>query len=126
MIYDKENLFLDGVAVSEFGTSAKYSDVIVNTGAGDAYPNAFLAAVVTGAPTAGGALTVTLQTSDTEAFTAANDLASVTVPVGSQGDVVGMIMPKGCKKYLRLKLQGSAAVTGAGKITAGIVLDINQ
>ena len=126
MIYDKENLFLDGVAVSEFGTSAKYSDVIVNIGAGDAYPNAFLAAAVTGAPTAGGTLTVTLQTSDTEAFTSANDLASVNVPTGSQGDVIGMIMPKGCKKYLRLKLQGSAAVTGAGKITAGIVLDINQ
>jgi hypothetical protein len=80
--------------------------------------------VVSEAATAGGNLTITLQTSDAEAFgSGVVDLFAATVATGGIGEVVAVRVPVGAKKFFRLKLQGSASITGNGKITAGLVAD---
>ena len=125
MVFDHENMFLDGVAGTTYGTTAKYSDVIANTSGGDAINPLALVFAITEAALAGGALTVVLQTSDTEAFTVATDVATYAVATGAKGIAIGARLPYGLKKYLRLKITGAAAVTGACKITSGIVADID-
>lgn len=126
MIYDYENMFLHKKAASTYGTTAAYSDIVVNGAGGAAYEAPFLVMEVTGAATAGGNLTVVLQTSATEAFSTAIDKATFAVPSGSKGRVIAARLPVGLKKYLRLKLTGSASITGAAKITAGLVLDADM
>ena len=125
MIFDAGNLFLDKKAASTYGTTAAYSDnVVANTGGGNAEEACWLVVVVSEAATAGGNLTITLQTSDAEAFSSGVvDLYAATVATGSKGEVVAVRVPVGAKKFFRLKLQGSASVTGNGKITAGLVAD---
>ena len=125
MIFDAGNLFLDQKAASTYGTTAAYSDnVVANTGGGNAEEACWLVVVVSEAATAGGNLTITLQTSDAEAFSSGVvDLFSKVVATGSIGEVVAVRVPVGAKKFFRLKLQGSASVTGNGKITAGLVAD---
>lgn len=125
MIIDAGNLFLDKKAASTYGTTAAYSDnVVANTGGGNAEEACWLVVVVSEAATAGGNLTITLQTSDAEAFSSGVvDLYAATVATGSKGEVVAVRVPVGAKKFFRLKLQGSASITGNGKITAGLVAD---
>ena len=125
MIFDAGNLFLDKKAASTYGTTAAYSDnVVANTGGGDAEEATWLVVIVAEAATAGGNLTITLQTSDAEAFSSGVvDLFSKVVATGSIGQVVAVRVPVGAKKFFRLKLQGSASITGNGKITAGLVAD---
>ena len=125
MIFDAGNLFLDKKAASTYGTTAAYSDnVVANTGGGNAEEACWLVVVVSEAATAGGNLTITLQTSDAEAFSSGVvDLFAATVATGGIGEVVAVRVPVGAKKFFRLKLQGSASITGSGKITAGLVLD---
>ena len=125
MIFDAGNLFLDKKAASTYGTTAAYSDnVVANTGGGNAEEACWLVVVVSEAATAGGNLTITLQTSDAEAFSSGVvDLYAATVATGSKGEVVAVRVPVGAKKFFRLKLQGSASITGSGKITAGLVAD---
>lgn len=125
MIFDAGNLFLDKKAASTYGTTAAYSDnVVANTGGGNAEEACWLVVVVSEAATAGGTLTITLQTSDAEAFgSGVVDLFSKAVATGSIGEVVAVRVPVGAKKFFRLKLQGSASITGNGKITAGLVAD---
>lgn len=125
MIFDAGNLFLDKKAASTYGTTAAYSDnVVANTGGGNAEEACWLVVVVSEAATAGGNLTITLQTSDAEAFSSGVvDLYAATVATGSKGEVVAVRVPVGAKKFFRLKLQGSASITGNGKITAGLVAD---
>ena len=125
MIFDASNLFLDKKAASTYGTTAAYSDnVVANTGGGDAEEATWLVVIVAEAATAGGNLTITLQTSDAEAFSSGVvDLYAKTVATGSIGQVVAVRVPVGAKKFFRLKLQGSASITGSGKITAGLVAD---
>lgn len=124
MIFDAGNLFLDQKAASTYGTTAAYSDVVANTGGGDAEEACWLVVVVSNAATAGGNLTITLQTCDAEAFSSGVvDLYAKTVATGSIGQVVTVRVPVGALKFFRLKLQGSASITGSGKITAGLVAD---
>lgn len=125
MIFDAGNLFLDKKAASTYGTTAAYSDnVVANTGGGNAEEACWLVVVVSEAATAGGNLTITLQTSDVEAFSSGVvDLFAKTVATGSIGEVVAVRVPVGALKFFRLKLQGSASITGNGKITAGLVAD---
>ena len=125
MIFDAGNLFLDKKAASTYGTTAAYSDnVVANTGGGHAYEAPWLAVLVTGAATAGGNLTITLQTCDAEGFgSGVVDLYAATVASGSQGEVIAVRVPVGAKKFFRLKLQGSASMTGDAVVTAGLVLD---
>ena len=125
MIFDAGNLFLDKKAASTYGTTAAYSDnTVANTGGGDAEEATWLVVIVAEAATAGGNLTIALQTSDAEAFgSGVVDLYAKTVATGSIGEVVAVRVPVGAKKFFRLKLQGSASITGNGKITAGLVAD---
>ena len=125
MIFDAGNLFLDKKAASTYGTTAAYSDnVVANTGGGNAEEACWLVVVVSEAATAGGNLTITLQTSDAEAFSSGVvDLFAQTIATGGIGEVVAVRVPVGAKKFFRLKLQGSASITGSGKITAGLVAD---
>ena len=125
MIYDAGNLFLDKKAATSYGTTATASDnVVENTGGGNAYEAPWLVVLVTGAATGGGNLTIDLQTCDAEGFgSGVVTLASYTVASGSQGKVVAARVPVGGLKYYRLLLTGSASITGAGLITAGLVLD---
>lgn len=125
MIFDAGNLFLDKKAITTYGTTAAYSDNIVeNTGGGNAEEACWLVVLITGAASAGGNLTVTLQTCDAVGFGSnVVDLFAKTVATGSQGEVISVRVPVGALKYFRLKLQGSASMTGNGKITAGLVAD---
>ena len=125
MIFDAGNLFLDKKAASTYGTTGTASDnVVANTGGGNAYEAPWLVVLVTGAATAGGNLTIDLQTCDAEGFGSnVVTLASYAVASGSQGEVVAARVPVGGLKYFRLLLTGSASITGDAKITAGLVLD---
>ena len=127
MIWDYENMFLNKKAASTYGTTAAYSDnVVANGNGGNAYDPPFLEITVSEAATAGGNITVVLQTCDAEGFGSnVVDMRSYYVPIGSQGTVIKERIPYGAKKYLRLKLTGSASVTGNGKITAGLVADVD-
>ena len=125
MIFDAGNLFLDKKAITNYGTTAAYSDnVVENTGGGNAYEAPLLVVMITGAASAGGNLTVTLQTCDAVGFgSGVVDLFAQTVATGSQGEVIAVRVPVGALKYFRLKLQGSASMTGDAVVTAGLVLD---
>ena len=125
MIYDAGNLFLNKKAITTYGTTAAYSDnIVANTGGGDAEEACWLVVLITGAASAGGNLTITLQTCDAEGFgSGVVDLFAKTVATGSQGEVVAVRVPVGALKFFRLKLQGSASMTGAAVVTAGLVAD---
>ena len=125
MIFDAGNLFLDKKAITTYGTTAAYSDnVVENTGGGNAYEACWLVVMITGAASAGGNLTVTLQTCDAVGFgSGVVDLFAQTVASGSQGEVIAVRVPVGALKYFRLKLQGSASMTGDAVVTAGLVAD---
>ena len=127
MIPDYENMFLDKKAASTYGTTAAYSDNVVGNGnGGSAYDPPFLQITVSEAATAGGNITVVLQTCDAEGFGSnVKDLATYYVPIGALGTVVKERIPYGGLKFYRLKLTGSASVTGNGKITAGFVTDVD-
>ena len=127
MIPDYENMFLDKKAASSYGTTAAYSDhVVANGNGGSAYDPPFLFINVSGAATAGGNITVVLQTCDAEGFGSnVVDMATYYVPIGALGTVVKERIPYGGLKFYRLKLTGSASVTGNGKITAGFVPDVD-
>ena len=127
MIPDYENMFLDKKAASTYGTTAAYSDHVVGNGnGGSAYDPPFLFINVSGAATAGGNITVVLQTCDAEGFGSnVVDMATYYVPIGALGTVVKERIPYGGLKFYRLKLTGSASVTGNGKITAGFVTDVD-
>lgn len=125
MIFDAGNLFLEKKAATNYGTTPAASDnVVENTGGGNAYEAPWLVVLVTGAATGGGDLTIDLETCDAEDFSSGVvTLGSFEVASGSQGQVVAARVPVGALKYLRLMLTGSASITGAGLITAGLVLD---
>ena len=125
MIFDAGNMFLNKKAGTTYGTTPAASDnVVANTGGGDANEAPWLVVLVTEAATAGGNLTIDLQTCDAEGFGAnVVTLASYSVPIGALGQAVAARIPVGAKKFLRLLLTGSASVTGSCKITAGLVLD---
>lgn len=125
MIYDAGNLFLDKKAASTYGTTPAASDnVVANTGGGNAYEAPWLVVDVFGAATAGGNLTVDLQTCDLEGFgSGVVTLGSWTIASGSIGEVIAARVPVGALKFFRLLLTGSASITGDAKITAGLVLD---
>ena len=123
MVYDVENKFFDEVAGTQFGTTAKNSDIVVNGEGGQAVDPLNL--VVTASAPIGTVLTVVLQTADVEAFTGAVDLGTYTTVSGAKGILVKAKVPYGAKKYLRLKVTGAAAVTGTAKVNAGLVADVD-
>ena len=126
MIFDYENMFLNKKAASTYGTTPAVSDhVVANGNGGNAYDPPFLVINVSSAATAGGNISVDLETSDAENFGTKADLATYSIPSGSLGTIIKERIPYGAKKYLRLELTGSASITGDGKITAGLVWDVD-
>ncbi len=117
MIFDKENLFLDGVAAS--GMTNALSNVVVNGEGGNAANPLYLFAGVKGGD-AGKKITVVLETADVEAFTTPVTLGTfegtATAPVKAK-------LPIGAKKYLRLKVTSTFT---AGTVTAGLVNDVDH
>lgn len=67
------------------------------------------------------ALSVEVQTSDTEAFTSSTTLASASFPALTAGSRCGLpVIPYGeCKRYMRLYYTATGTAT-AGKVSAGI------
>lgn len=126
MIRDAENTFSKDLDVSAYTATAAYSDVIY-VGEGDAANQMYLYAAVTTA-LQDGTLTAVLQTSDTEAFTSATDLATYSISK-TVGEKIKAKVPLGCKKYLRFKytatLDASKSSLGAGKVTAFLAYDVN-
>ena len=111
MKYDKQNIYADKVAATTISATPSYSDVIANVGGGDAVDPLFL---FIAAPTAlaGYAVTATLQTSATEAFTTPVDLASYTLPKDTKGVLLKDKVSYGMLKYSRIKYVAAGAVTG--------------
>lgn len=128
MLYDKENLMFDNKAVSDFSATATYSDAIKN-GQGAAYENAKVSARVTGAPLGGSSLTLRLQTADDEAFTSPSYIGEgKTFLTSFRVQDLHTVLPitADAKAYVRMEATGSGAVTGDGKLTAGVVIDEDQ
>lgn len=135
MILDAEQLFSQGQAVTATGD---WSTAVVSVGPGDAGVAERLSLYVTSDPLfTAGTLTVELYTShtaDANVDAATEGLVGgeliATYPItaaellvgGMEGKLVGARLPHGMKTYLQLKYTG-AALTG-GKLTAGLVLDV--
>ena len=114
-MWDIETTFSDRQALA-----AGVSDSIVDGGGDDLGLGEPVYLQVSLTPGATGALSVTLETSDSAAMTAADDLAVFTVAeatVKKGGTVLSAAVPTGCKRYLRLAYAGASG----GKVTAGLV-----
>lgn len=126
MIRDAQNTFYKSKSVAAFDADAEYSDVIDGTHAGDATNQMYLFFANTTA-IQDGTLTVTLQTSSTEAFSVPVDLASYAVSK-AKGAKIKARLPIGCLQYLRLKsvatLDASKTTLGAGVVDAALVYDV--
>ena len=120
MIYDAENTFNWGTDMASQGTTAAYGDVIY-TGAGDAYNTLWLYAHADQALSQN--LTLTLETSATEAFTSKVTLGTYTLDK-AKGSVVRAKVPLGNLGYLRLGYAAAASTITAGKLYAALVPDV--
>ena len=114
MIFDKECMFLDGVSATALPAT---SDVVVNGVGGGAADSVFLFVGVANG-NAGGNGSVSVETSDTENFAVATEVAKGNFVTGKP---LAMRLPVGLKKYLRLKPTGTFS---AGSVTAGLVYDV--
>lgn len=110
MILDAQNMFFDKADMSKTLTSN-----IINVGAGDAYDPMWLYAGAKGLSSSG-AITVKLETSDTEDFTSSDTLATyAALPIKAK-------LPLGGKKYLKLTITNTYTT---GELTATLVNDVN-
>lgn len=124
MLPDKENQFSDAQAVTATAVSTNVVDF--GTSKGDpafGTPKPLVVQVVQ-AFAGATSVAVEFETSDTENFASAKTLASSGAVVAADlkaGYKFSMnVLPKGCKRYNRLKYVVVGTAT-AGKITAGIV-----
>lgn len=118
MLLDQNAVLSDG---QEITASAASQNVIDLGAAGNAVPGALFAVCRVEEAFAGlSGLTVSLQTSETDAFTASAELASVSLAAAELGaggkTVFAAAVPAGVKRYLRAyyTVKGTAA---AGKIS---------
>lgn len=114
MIYDAENTFMWKKDLST-GTT---SDVVANSGGGDAYDPLFLAVTVNSALDKDA--TVTISTDDDAAMGSPKTLGSLTVSK-DEGSKASVKIPHGMKKYLKLSVTGAAT----GVLTAALVIDVD-
>lgn len=112
MIFDAENMFCDK---KEISSAEFYSDVVENSGGGDAYNPVFLFLVVTGGNTEG-TIETELQTADDEEFT------TPTIASTYESSQIQTKLPHGMKKFMRLKVTSTYTT---GKITAALVGDVD-
>jgi hypothetical protein len=110
MIFDGENMFLDGKALS----ASTITSNVINVGPGESGDAMHLVLAVSGAGT--GTATTALETSATEDFTSKTVLGEYTkVPLSVQ-------IPRGNLGYLRLSVTSTYTT---GTVTAALVLDDN-
>lgn len=111
MLLDQNAMMSDKQAVTATAASVHVIDL---GAAGNAAPGALFAVCrVDEAFTGVSQLKVSLQTDDTEAFSAAEELLSATFETGDLGEVKNLFalaMPNGAKRYLRAYY----TVTGSG------------
>ena len=112
MILDQQNTFFDAQVLS----AATLTSSVIFAGPGDAADQLFLVQKVVGG-SAGGTISTTLETSDTEDFKSAITMATYTTAS------VKAKLPYGCKKYLRLR---STSTYTAGTVTASLVMDADN
>ncbi len=114
MIYDAENTFM---WKQNLATSTA-SDVVANSGGGDAYDQLFLAALVNAALDKDA--TLTLQTSDTASMASPTTLCTLPV-TKDEGSRASVKIPHGMKKYMRIIVTGAVS----GTLTAALVTDVD-
>lgn len=114
MIYDAENTFMWKKDLST-GTT---SDVVANSGGGDAYDQLFLVVTVNGALDKDA--TVTLSTSDEASMVSPKPLCSIVVSK-DEGSKASIKIPHGMKKYLCLSVVGPTT----GIMSAALVVDVD-
>ncbi len=121
MIYDAENTFAWGKDLASAGTTEQYTDVI-KTGSGDAYNSLWIMAHADQALSSD--MTLTLETSATEAFTAPVVLGSFALPK-AKGSMAKARIPLGNLGYLRLGYSATTGTIAAGKLYAALVMDVD-
>lgn len=106
-----------------------YSDVVDAGDAGDAYEALLLVVRGTDAGAGGTKVIVSLETSDTEAFTSAKTLyqsAEIALAaLTADTEQARLRLPLGCKRYLRMKYTATGTFT-AGKVEAYLTPDIDM
>jgi len=114
MIYDAENTFMWKKDLST-GLS---SDVVANSGGGDAYDQLFLSVAVNAALDKDA--TVALLTADDEALATPVTLCTLTVSK-DEGSKASVKIPHGMKKFMRVDVAGAAS----GTVTVAMVVDVD-
>jgi|SRR5690606_10531284 len=129
MIFDSTNLFSDAQAITGDAVSTNVIDLGADRNIGVGNPVPLLIQVVEDFDDGQGtmtSLTITLETADNEAMSTNQvDLLEVVVPMASlkAGYKTPFIyVPRGAKRFLRLKYDVTGNDPIAGKITAGFVL----
>ncbi len=113
MIYDAENTFMWKKDLSTGLTS----DVVANSGGGDAYDQLFLSVAVNAALDKDAA--VVLKTADDEALAAPKTLCTLTVGK-DEGSKASVKIPHGMKKFMRVDVTGATS----GIVTVAMVTDV--
>lgn len=117
MILDKELIFSEGQSLSAAGPS---TNVVDQGAAGDAYVALWL---VVNAADVTGTLGFDLETDSAEAFSSAETLLSVTAAERAEdGAIFKGRVPRGAKKYLRVKYTGTVT---AATVTAFLTKDVS-
>lgn len=124
MILDKENLFSDDQAITASAASTNVVDLGVSRDIGKGVPVPVLIQVTADFATLT-SLTAEIETSDDEAFSSSETLAtSGAIPAA---DLVAgyqfpmQYMPLGTKRYVRVNYTVAGTDASAGTVTAGVV-----
>ena len=122
MELSKEDMFSESQQTAASATAS--TNVLDFHKHGDDVLNMLYWSVLVTAATNGSALTIAWETSDTEAFSSATTLWTKTVAatgltLGAE-PVKNEALPKGLKRYNRLKYTGEASKTAYPKVTAFI------
>lgn len=116
-MWDAETMFSYKQALA-----AGNSTNVVDVGPGDVGKGTPLNLAVVVGPGASGALTVTVNTSDSPGMAGSVEIAKYTIAaakVALGGDVLSADLPTGCKRYLQLAYAGATGGTISSGLTQG-------
>lgn len=125
MILDRENLFSKDQAITATANSTDVIDTGSARNLGVGHPLGVAVQVTEDFATLT-SLTVEFQTDSAENFSGATTLFSVVVPVADLEagyKIPPIYVPRGTKRYVRLRYVVGGSNATAGKVTAGLVLD---
>ena len=125
MIFDKENMFCEGQAITATAASGNVIDMgQANTGFGERV-ELFVQSVEDFAATGEATLTVTLQDCDTEAGSFEDIQSTAAIPKAdlAAGYRAPLNLPPEHRRFLRLNFTVATGPFTAGRITAGLVKD---